>query len=468
MLSDSSAVEIGERITRGELRPLEVVEHYLGRIRDWDAELASFVEVHDERVRRDAARSPSSGPLAGVPVAIKDLNAVAGSHMRLGSAATEWLWTPFDDLAVRRLREAHMLMLGKTSTSELGVLPVTEPKIHAPTRNPFDPERSAGGSSGGSAAAVAARLAPLALGSDGAGSVRIPAAFCGVVGFKPSRGLIVNPFGLDAPDLIWTCGPIARSVGDAVALLDVLATTSGSALGAAFDRWQRRRSRHPEPGPKPGFSATLEHAPERLEIRYTTRSVLGDSDPCVAATIEKVAKRLAAMGHRVREMPAVGGTTPEEFLPLWQANSMVMPRLDERRLEPFTRWLRQGSRKVSRRQARTLTHTIARRVLDAFADADVWLTPTVKTPAPPVGLFRDLAPEEIFDRAARVAAFTAPFNVTGQPAISLPAGLSPDGLPIGAQLVGRLHGDETLLRLARALELELPPLPLPAQPWFRR
>jgi amidase len=455
MLSNMSALETARKLERGELSAHQVVAHYLARIRDLDGGLSAFVEVFERDAMRQARRVVPTGDLSGIPVAVKDLNAVRFSHMRLGSRATARLWTPFDDLTVRRLRRAGMVIVGKASTSELGVLPVTEPATHPPTRNPHDPEHSAGGSSGGSAAAVAARLAPVALGSDGAGSVRIPASFCGVVGFKPSRGLVANPFGLDDPDLIWTCGPIARSVADAAALLDVLADPGPTRFERAVDSLQRRRSGHPEPALKPRFLAQLGDAPTSLEVRFTTSSVLGDSDPAVARAVREVAALLGRLGHRVREMGPLGGTTPEEFLPLWQANSMVMPWLDERRLEPFTRWLREGSRSVSKKQARALTHTIARRVMDAFADADIWLTPTVSSTAPRVGLFRGLTPPQTFERAARIAAFTAPFNLTGQPAISIPVASSPGGLPIGAQLVGRPNADELVLQLAGAVEREL-------------
>ncbi len=469
MLSSSSALETARRLEQRELTTREVVAHYLDRIRDLDGELSAFVEVHDREARRQAARTTPSGGLSGIPVAVKDLNAVRLSHMRLGSRAATRLWTPFDDLAVRRLRRAGMIVLGKASTSELGVLPVTEPAIHPPTRNPHHPEYSAGGSSGGSAAAVAAMLCPLALGSDGAGSIRIPASFCGVVGLKPSRGLVVNPFGMDDPDLIWTCGPIAGNVADAAAMLDVLADPGSTRLEGALSILQRRRSGHPEPALKPRFVAQLRDEPAALEVRFTTRSVLGQSDPAVAQAVRHVAALLERLGHRVREMEPLGGTTPEEFLPLWQVNSMVMPWLDERRLEPFTRWLRQGSRRVDKRRTRELARTIARRVFHAFADADVWLTPTVMSTAPRVGSFRGLTPLETFERAARIAAFTAPFNLTGQPAISIPVASSPEGLPIGAQLVGRPHADLGLLQLAATLESELDfaRLPRAAQPWFR-
>jgi amidase len=437
--------EQASRIETGELSALSLVRLYLNRIERLDPALHAYVDVFARRARLAAravdrrlpgfAPGPSQ-PAAGIPLAIKDLNAVRGTFMRMGSRAFKHLVTPRDDRVVARLRAAGFIMLGKTSTPELGILPLTEPLVHPATRNPWDVRLSPGGSSGGSAAAVAAGLASIALGSDAGGSIRIPSSFCGLVGFKPSRGAIKNPFGLDSPELIWSCGPIARSVRDAAFMVRAMAER-----------------------PPFGSSAELESAAVslgKLRVRWTTASSLICAEPEIAEVVQRVAGCVARLGHDVSEGAVLSGTTLEEFLPIWQRNAATAPVLNWAHTEPFTRWLGVPGKARARADVAALTRRIAAAFLAWFGDADIWLTPTVALSPPRIGSFSGLSHQAMFEASARLAAFTAPYNVTGQPALTLPVALSSQGLPIGVQIAGRRGADGVVLALARRLEQELP------------
>jgi len=434
-----SALEQGQMIRSGVLSSEELTSLYLRRIATLDADLHAFVQViADDALRAarkaDRASPPENALFYGVPIAIKDLNAVRGTFLRMGSQAFERFLTPADDLVVARLRRAGCIILGKTATSELGALPVTEPDTHAPTRNPWDREVTPGGSSGGAGAALAADLVSIAQGSDGGGSVRIPASFCGVVGMKPSRGLVENPFGMVQADIVWTCGSMARSVEDAAALLDAM--VAPPAFG-------------------PGFLARCREPVRPLRIRFATDVHIVATSDDVRATVERVASMLRDLGHSVEPQPALSGVTIDEFLPIWQELVAGIPVADWSMTQPLTRWLGEAGKKLVRRDVAARIAMLSERILSIFGDADMWLTPTVAVGPLAIGALRGLRPLEMFQRAAELGAFTAPFNVSGQPAISIPAGVDRNGHPIGVQLVGRCGEDATVLALARALEKPL-------------
>jgi len=445
-----SALAQGAMIRAGRLSSEELTSLYLGRIARLDDTTHAFVEVTaDEALRAarkaDRARPPDDAPFYGVPTAIKDLNAVRGTFMRMGSRAFPRLLTPADDLLVARIRRAGMIIVGKTSTSELGALPVTEPDTHAPSRNPWDLGVTPGGSSGGAGGALAAGLVPIAQGSDGGGSVRIPASFCGVVGFKPSRGVVENPFGMDLPDIVWTCGPMGRSVEDVAAFLDVMATAA------------------PVPSPSlegvlpstPSYRALCKLAVRPLRIRFAPTVYIVATTDEVRAAAERAATLLSDLGHRIEPQPALGGVEIDEFLPIWQELIAAVPVSDWSLTQPLTRWLGEAGKKLQRRDVSAVIASISRRILDLFGDADMLLTPTVAVPPVPIGALKGLAPLDTFRRAAQLGAFTAPFNISGQPAISVPAALSEGKHPIGVQLVGKVGDDATVLALGRALEARL-------------
>lgn len=435
-----SAVEQARRVRDGSLGCVELATLYLDRIERHDPELSSFVSVFRGAALREARkkdRAPREGRPAfhGVPIGIKDLNLVRGHFSRMGSRAYWFLLSPVDDLATRAIRRAGFVILGKLATSELGAMPVTEPDTHPPTRNPWDTRLTSGGSSGGSGAAVAAGLLPIAQGSDGAGSIRIPSAFCHLVGHKPSRGLLPNPYGKDDPCDGATVGPLARSVDDAAALLDAM-------VG---------RTEPPDDARSGSFFASARRPPRRLRVRFTLDAPIAACEPEIALAVRDVARRLAELGHEVEEGATLDGRL-EEFLPIWQRQVAAIPYVQDSRVQPVTRWLREEGRRFEDPAVFALWARLAARIRAWFGDVDLWLTPTVPVSPPPVGAWKMLGPREAFERAATLGPFTALFNVTGQPAVSVPAAITKAGVPIGVQLVGHVGADGLVLAVARQLE----------------
>lgn len=437
-----SALEQAARIREGRLRSRELVELYLDRIARLDGGIGAMVHLMGDSARREAdrldalrARGRIVGPFHGVPTALKDLHFVRGAPVRLGSRAFAWLWSPLDDRVVRAVKRAGFVVLGKTSTSELALLPIVETELHPPTRNPWDPSRSAGGSSGGSGAAVAAGFVPVAPGSDGAGSIRIPSALNGLVGLKPSRRLV--PDDNDYIDVfrMTTCGPMARCVDDAAALLDVLAVPDPARPGRFL-----RASREPT-GP--------------LTIGVLVDAPFGETDPRIVACVRRAAETLAAAGHRLVERSRIGGDV-EEFIPVYQFIFGRIPVPTPARLSPIVRWFRDEGRKLSRGFVAGRFAALAARAATAIEGVDVLLTPTTAMLPPPIGAFRDLPPRELFRAVAPLGAFTAAANLSGAPAVSVPCG-TVEGLPVGVQLAARHGEDGKLLALARLLETAAPP-----------
>jgi amidase len=452
------AVEQLRLLRRRELSSRELVDVYLERIATSNARLSAFVTVFESRARRAARaadraldRAARRGevdalpPLLGMPIAVKDLNFVRGSRTRMGSRAVLPLWSPVDDATVAKLRRAGSIVLGKLATSELGALPVTEPDIHPPTRNPWDPSRSAGGSSGGSGAAVAAGLVPWAQGSDGAGSIRIPAAFNGLVGIKASRGRIANAFGRDDRTLLYTCGPLARTVADATLLLDVLA-----GLHDGKTHWLTP--------PTCRYSQVLERPAPRLRIKLAVDSPIEAVDPEWVEAARAVGRALAGAGHDVEEAAMARGSV-DDFLPVYQRMLAEVPMVRPHLLQPATRWLVDAGRRNSPALARAAFVALREKIAAWVGDAELVLTPAVVGPPPPVGAWGGSDGEAIFRAAAVYGAFTAPFNVTGQPAIALPVARSQAGLPIAVQLAGQVGREDLVVAVARELEALFPERP---------
>lgn len=439
------AALIRDRLVSSE----ELTRAYLDRIERWNPILHAFVEVHahralhaarrkDRETRRHAGSLP---PFHGVPTAIKDLNFVRGMWTRLGSRGF-CVFSPADDLLAKQVRAAGFVILGKTATSELGTVSVTEPDIHPPTRNPWCLDRNAGGSSGGAASAVSGALLPIAPGSDGAGSIRIPSSFCHLVGLKPSRGRVANAFNLPDRNIIYTDGPIGRTVADVAAMLDAL---SGLSVG----------SPHWAPKPEAPFSQLLELGRRRLRIHVVTTHVLGAVDPEAADAAMRAASSLESLGHHVEHVSPPAGTL-EEFLPIWAWLTAQSPPVDLASLQPVTRWLVERGRLVSAEDAERARQRLASQLLGWFGEADVVISPTTPAAAPLVGEFEGLAAQEQFERVARFGWFTAVFNLTGQPAITVPAAVSASGLPLGVQIAGRPFDEALVLAVARQLEQAMP------------
>ena len=437
---------------------MEITEHYLERAGRLDRAVGAFVTLTADRAldqaREQEARiaGEESGdlpPLLGVPVPIKDLNFVKDVPIHFGSATYEGFVAPVDDSVVERLHDAGTIMLGKTSTPEFGLPCYTETYVSEPARTPWDLSRSAGGSSGGAAAAVAAGLAPAAQGSDGAGSIRIPASLCGLYGIKPTRGRI--SWAPIIPDLagLSTNGPITRNVADAAALLDVMAHNNPGDLYWA-------------PPPALGsFSAYVGREPGRLRIaRYATPAVPGAQvDPDVLAAYESASAVLESLGHDVEEIaPPFGEDMVPEFEKLWFSFACMHPvsKEMEPKLRPLTAWLRERGHAVpapvflQAQSALQLATRFGSLVTDQY---DAVLTPTVTRLPVPVGWFEDVdSPEETFERMKGFAPFAALYNVSGQPAVNLPLYWTPDGLPVGVMLGGRFGDEGTLISLSAQVE----------------
>ncbi|PWD51658.1 amidase [Serinibacter arcticus] len=436
---------------------------------------ARAVDAAVARLGADGAGAPGLA-LAGVPVPIKDLNQVAGVPLRAGSRvlAAEPVVPEVDDGTVVRLREAGTTMIGKTATPEFGFPPYTEPRTGpdgavVAARTPWDLGRGAGGSSGGAAAAVGCGIVPVGHASDGGGSIRIPAASCGIVGFKPSRGLVsTGPWGVEGNGLA-TQGVVSRTVLDTALALDVL------------------REGWPGDGPSPwsGERGSLLDAARDGQRTTTARGlrigiltepvVAGDAvvHPEAVAAAERAARTLEEAGAVVE--PAPVPFTPEEwlaFMPLWAVGALGLPVPDEAEplLEPLTRWLREVGRGVSGADyARAVgdAQRVARKVATAWGAFDAVVTPSLAGPPAPVGSIRDDAdPARDFEDQKRFTPWTSIANIAGAPSVSLPVHRAVvDGveLPFGAMLTAPLGTDGALLALARHLELAdpwpAPPLP---------
>ncbi len=454
-----SATALATGIRRRELSCEEVVRFFLGRAERLDSDLQAFVQltgaqaVLDARLKdralalRSLLRNERLPPFYGVPVGIKDLNFARGTFTRFGSRSFRHLWTPFDDRTTASLRRAGFVVMGKLATSEFGTMPVTEPDIHPPTRNPWNLEFSAGGSSGGSGAAVAAGLVPIAQGSDGAGSIRIPSAFCHLFGLKPSRWRVPDPYGRDDRTSLVSTGPMAHSVEDAAGMLDALAGT-----------WNGRE--HWAPKPAHTFAAGVRNVSERgaarpLRVRFSAASPIARVDPEVRAALEETLRVVASLGHHVEEGKVPDGSLAE-FLPVWQHMVASVSVPAEGGVQSITRWLRVAGRAIPKGFALQRRGELRARIHAWFGDADIWITPTVPAPPPRIGTWRDGDPATAFEQAADIGAFTAAFNLGGHPAASVPAGLTRAGMPIGVQLAGRLFEEETVLGLARQIELAAP------------
>ncbi|MCW2847030.1 MAG: Amidase [Marmoricola sp.] len=451
-LHDLTALEQGAAIRAGEVSTGELVEHYLERIDRRSEELGAFVTVTAEQAR--SARPVGDGPLAGVPTAIKDLNSTRGVRSSFGSPVLADHVPDFDDEVVARIAAAGMVSLGKTSTPEFGSPCYTEPEGAPPAVTPWDTSRMAGGSSGGSAAAVSAGLVPLAQGSDGGGSIRIPASCCGIVGLKPTRGRISAAPMYGDPIGLSTNGPLARTVRDAAAFLDVMA---GRAVGDPF--WA--------PADSQPLLAACDREPNRLRVGRFSEPVIADAevDPKCLAAWESTSALLESLGHEVVDIAV---PLPREAVPVFETCWAVLTALSvvnlpaEARslLRPLTSWLAGRGATVSGPEfglAIGELRRVAARTLAAVSSYDVVLTPTLAVPPLPVGAIRDDAdPAADFEAQKRFTPYTSTWNVTGSPAISLPVHQTPGGLPVGVMLAARPGDEATLLSLSAQVEAQAP------------
>lgn len=461
-LHELTALELAAAIAAGHISSTEVVRHCLDRIHRLDAQLGAFAHITGD-VALHAARAADAmvaagaelPPLHGVPLAIKDLTATAGVPTSFGSAAYRGFVPDVDDDVVGFLADAGTISLGKTSAPEFGLSCYTETRIGPPARSPHDLERMAGGSSGGAAAAVAAGLLPFAQGTDGGGSLRIPAAMCGLVGLKTSRGLISRgPAGSD-PLGMSVHGPLARTTADAAALLAAMQIPD---WGEPF---QARRST--------GLVAATRTDPGRLRIARSLDTPIDGVviDPAVRQAYDDLTDLLVTLGHEVVDLvlPDPPGMVPA-FVTVWAAfaHGMPIPPGAEDLLMPLTRYLLDRGAAVSGPElARALGTVMAggRSLARAMSPFDAVLFPTVALLPPRVGYFTETGdPAVDFARQLTFTPWTAQINVTGQPSINVPVQWTPEGLPVGMQFVGRSGSEPTLLALSGQLER--------ARPWVQR
>lgn len=444
-LTRLSATEMARMVRERELDPVELLDATLRRIESVEPRLHAFAAVMAEPARNDAEAlrnrtDLAALPLAGVPVAVKDNVDVAGQPTTHGSRATSRTPAEADALLVRRLRDAGAVIVGHTVMPELAIWPFTEPEAYQAPRNPWNPERTPGGSSGGSAVAVASGMAALAVASDGGGSIRVPSASCGLVGVKPAPGLVPVPgaredhwYGLSA------YGCIARTVADAALGLDVMADSTSHREPAPAQRGLRIAvsARHPVFGAR------------------TSRDVRRAFDDTVEA--------LASAGHVVDRADPPYPMLPTQFVSRWLAGiAQDAAGLDREQLEPRTRaMVRRGVR--AQRSVRPAAESAFAHAISAWlARWDVLVTPILATRAVPIGRWRGRGWVTTMLGVARWMGYCNMWNVAGAAAVAVPAGLSADGLPIGVQLVGPAGSEAKLLSLAAQLE-SLRPFPtLPA------
>ena len=457
-IHDLTALEQGAAIRTGEVSSRELVEHYLARIEKYDATLGAFITVTGSQARERASSVDVEGPLAGVPTAIKDLTATAGVRTTYGSRIFEEFVPDHSDEVVLRMEAAGLVTLGKTNTPEFGTPCYTEPDVAPPAVTPWDLTRTAGGSSGGAGAAVAGGLVPFAHGSDGAGSIRIPASCCGVVGLKPSRGRISGAPLFGEVTGLATSGPLARTVRDTAALLDVM---SGPALGEPT--WAAP--------PEESFLAACDRPPGRLRIGVLVEPVLSDAPvaPECLAAVREATSLLEQLGHHVEEIERpMDRQDVRGFAPVWDVLAALSTfRLDpEQRalLRPVTRWLaEQGERFSAPQFAAALSELrqAGARTLARIAAYDLVLTPTLaQLPAPVGSLRNDDDPAADFRAQGAFTPWTSMWNVTGSPAISLPLHWTTEGLPVGVMLAAKPTREELLLAVSAQLE--------EAAPWRHR
>ncbi|QYG91970.1 amidase [Iamia sp. SCSIO 61187] len=468
-LTDLDATAQADLVRSGEVSPSELVRAAVERA-EATSDLNAIIHPRYQEAIDEAGGDLPDGPFRGVPFVLKDLDGMAAGlplHMGTKALRDAGYVAPSDDTLAARFRAAGLVVIGKTNTPELGLVPSTEPESYGPTRNPWDTTRTPGGSSGGSAAAVAAGVVPMGHAGDGGGSIRIPAAFCGLVGLKPGRGRVtLGPdVGESWAGLVSRLA-VTRSVRDTAALLDAVA---GPDVGDPY--WA--------PPPARPFRDEVGADPGSLRIGWTSQSPdeATTTDPEVAAATEAVARQLAELGHKVEEAspPALADpAASDHFLTcfgVWtardldQIGDLLGTPVTEDGVEPGTWAVAEMGRSITGAQYLAGVeglHTHARRIVRWWDEWDLLLTPTVPELPPTLGQFAATPDNPLVGliRSASIVSLTAPFNITGQPAISLPLGRSADGLPIGQQLVAAPAREDVLLRVAAQLE--------EAHPWAER
>ena len=461
-------MDLAALIRDGQVSATEVVEAHLRRIESVNPKINAFIEVSAEEAlaearATDAAGADANRPFAGVPIGVKANTPVEGRLLTHATRMLDGHKASHSAYLVDRLRQAGFVIVGMTNLPELGILPTTEPLLHGPTRNPWDTGRTPGGSSGGSAAAVASGMVPLAHGNDGGGSIRIPAACTGLVGLKPSRGRVSR--GPDLGDSFLTGeGVLTRTVADTALGMDILA---GYEVGDST--W----------APRPGepFYQAIRREPGALRIGFTAANPLdAEVDPECLRGMHEGAETLASLGHEVFEIEPqlpppetlgmfIGCFGPWISLGAAYAQMVTQREPGEDDLEPLSRALCDMAKEMSATDFlvnQVRLQALARAFVANFADIDLMLTPALAERPLRIGECTGFGADPLADlaRSGRFTPYTAMLNVTGQPAITLPIGFGDDGLPTSIHLIGPPLGEDTLLQVAIQIEN--------ARPWAAR
>ena len=458
--SSFDAVGLAGLVRKQEVTPKELLEEAVARTAKVDPQINAVVVKHYDHAERQIQNGLPNGPFAGVPFLLKDLDLLRGTRTTFGASVYK------DDVAnhtgtlAQRFVDAGVTIFGKSASPEFGLMPTTEPRLHGPTRNPWNLAHSSGGSSGGAGAAVAARILPVAHASDGGGSIRIPASACGVFGLKPTRAR--NPLGPDRGEG-WggfSVGHVLSiSVRDSAAMLDAI---SGPELTSPYYA----------PPPERPFAEEVNREPGRLRIAFTDKSPYGDAiDPEIAAAVREVASLLAKLGHHVEERaPALPSDPAVVMSTIVAANTALNVRLAEKRFgramtendfEVLTLASARNAQKASATDyvaAQLSAFQISRALAEFFAGCDTFLCPTLCSQPLRLGELNSMSQDlsQIAPMLRRYIPGTAMFNMSGQPAMSVPLAWSKAGLPLGMMFAARFGDEATLLRLAAQLEQERP------------
>lgn len=449
-------------VAKKQVTPLELVDEAIARAEALNPRLNAIIFKAYDRARESARTTPATGPFGGVPTLLKDMRAGAtGMPTRSGSRLVPPVPADHDSTLVARFRQAGLIPLGKTNVPEFGILPTTESRLYGPAHNPWNLDHSTGGSSGGSAAAVAARIVPLAHSTDGGGSIRIPAACCGLVGLKVSRGRVSQgPDSADATSGLSVDHVVTRSVRDCAAVLDI---------DSAIDYGDPYFA----PPAEGSYLEAISKKPRRLRIAVSLARLDGTKHhPDVTDALRKAAKLCEDLGHIVEDVtpPIDGAAATPAFLTLWAGNTalgvemlskMLNVTLSMDVVEGLTLSLYERGRAITAIQhmmAQQALFRVARVAAKFHETYDAWLCATLDSPPIKLGLIdvdeRDI--EKAFAPIIGYVPFTALQNATGQPGINVPLHWNAAGLPIGVQFVARNGGETTLLQLAAQLEEAAP------------
>jgi len=454
------AIGLAELVRKKQVSPKELLDEAIARTEQVNPQINAVVIKHYDHAQKQIADGLPDGPFSGVPFLMKDFDILEGTRTAYGASIYRDDIADHSSTLAQRFVNAGLAIFGKTASPELGLVPTTESRLFGPTRNPWNLDHSSGGSSGGAAAAVAARILPVAHATDGGGSIRIPAAACGVFGLKPSRGR--NPVGPDRAQG-WaglSCVHVVSvSVRDSAAMLDA---TSGPETSSPY---------HAPPPERP-FADEVKRDPGKLRIAFTDKSPYGEPiDPEVAAAVRDVANLLGKLGHHVEESaPSLPSDPGAVMAAIVSTHTAFNVRLAERRFgrpmtdrdfEILTLAMTQNAKGLSATDyvATELEAFRISRALAEFLDRyDVFLSPTLCMPPLRIGEINTMSPDplSILPILRRYMPGTAMFNISGQPAMSVPLAWNSAGLPLGMMFASRLGGEATLLRLAGQLEQERP------------